>query len=56
MIFFKLVITTKNYYLWEKEIKNPEEERLITEVMVKEDSEKLQNLSELQKKNPRSKD
>lgn len=46
--------STKYFNLWEKEIRNPEEEKLITEATEREDFEKLQNHLQLQKKNLRS--
>ena len=48
---FKFVLINKIIYLWEKETKNQEEEKSITEVMVREDLERLQNRLHLQKKN-----
>lgn len=42
-IFSKFVINHQNLLQWEKETKNLEGEKLITEVMVKEDPEKIQN-------------
>lgn len=47
----KFVLINKIIHLWEKETKNQEEEKSITEVMVKEDLERLQNRLHLQKKN-----
>lgn len=48
---FKFVLINKIIYLWEKETKNQEEEKSITEVMVREDLKRLQNRLHLQKKN-----
>lgn len=43
-VFPKFVITTNTLLLWEREIRNQEEVRLIPEITGKEDLEKLQNL------------
>lgn len=51
MRMLKFVLINKIIYLWEKETKNQEEEKSITEVMVKEDLERLQDRLHLQKKN-----
>lgn len=54
-IFFKFVRTTKYILLWEKEIKNQEEEKSMPEAMEKEDLENLQNRLLHPKKNLKSK-
>ena len=54
-IFFKFVRTTKYILLWEKEIKNQEEEKSMPEAMEKEDLENLQNRLLYPKKNLKSK-
>lgn len=47
----KFVLINKIIHLWEKETRNQEEEKSITEVMVKEGLERLQSRLHLQKKN-----